>query len=552
MDFLLPILVGLPFVASGVFALLPTNEAAPQAEAKKLHTLAAVVSVVLMGVASVLAFGTGAGANLNWVMPWLPKFGLSLAFGQDGLTATLVLLTTLLSFLAGLASITTIEKRLKLYYSLFFLLIGSVLGVFISRDLFLFFLFFELELIPMYLLITIWGGPRREYAAMKFVLYTLAGSIFLVGSILTLAFISKAAGAPESTLFLFSQLKQLASIQNFPLDLQVLIFLGFFIAFSVKLPVVPLHTWLPDAHVEAPTPISMLLAGILLKMGAYGLLRFAFEWFPMVGKILSPFVGLLALINIVYTASIALVQTDMKKLIAYSSVSHMGFVLLALAAYNATGISAAIFVMIAHGLVSAALFMGVGTLYRRTHSREIAVYGGVGQKAPVLFYFFLLMSMSSLGLPLLVSFAGESLTFYSGFISHAFSFIPLSPTVALPLSIQGVTFLSTIGVVLGAAYMLWLVKRLFFGPVTEACQQLKDATRSEVWVLSILALFVVGFGFFPNLLTTQYADTTRVVAASFSRAEQQLKQFTQPQQVQQQAAVAVADSANVATASPQP
>ena len=543
MDFLLPILVGLPFVASGIFALLPTNEAAsPQAEAKKLHTLAAVVSGVLMAVASVLAFGSGVGATLNWVMPWLPKFGLSLAFGQDGMTATLVLLTTLLSLLAGLASITTIEKRLKLYYSLFFLLIGSVLGVFISRDLFLFFLFFELELIPMYLLITIWGGPRREYAAMKFVLYTLAGSIFLVGSILTLAFISKAAGAPESTLFLFSQLKQLASIQNFPLDLQVLIFLGFFIAFSVKLPVVPLHTWLPDAHVEAPTPISMLLAGILLKMGAYGLLRFAFEWFPMVGKILSPFIGLLALIYIVYTASIALVQTDMKKLIAYSSVSHMGFVLLALAAYNATGISAAIFVMIAHGLVSAALFMGVGTLYRRTHSREIAIYGGVGQKAPVLFYFFLLMSMSSLGLPLLVSFAGESLTFYSGFISHAFSFIPLSPTVALPLSIQGVTFLSTIGVVLGAAYMLWLVKRLFFGPVSEACQQMKDATRSEVWVLSILALFVVGFGFFPNLLTKQYADTTQVIAASFNRAEQQLKQFTQPSQPQQQAAVAVADT----------
>jgi NADH-quinone oxidoreductase subunit M len=537
MDFLLPILVGLPFVASGIFALLPTNPN-PEADAKKLHWLAGIVSVVLMVVASVLAFGQGVGANFTWVQPWLPKMGLSLAFGQDGLTATLVLLTTLLSFLAGIASVTTIGKRLKLYYSLFFLLIGSVLGVFMARDLFLFFLFFELELIPMYLLITIWGGPRKDYAAMKFVLYTLAGSIFLVASILLLAFVSKAMGAPDQTIFLFSQLKNVASNPQFPFELQMLIFLGFFIAFSVKLPVVPLHTWLPDAHVEAPTPISMLLAGILLKMGAYGLLRFSFEWFPLAGKLLSPYIGLLALINIVYTASIALVQTDMKKLIAYSSVSHMGFILLALAAYNATGVTAAIFVMVAHGLVSAALFMGVGTLYGRTHSREIAVYGGVAQKAPVLFYFFLLMSMSSLGLPLLVSFAGESLTFYSGFISNSFSFIPLFGYGSIPLSIGGITALSAIGVVLGAAYMLWLVKRVFFGSVSQACQQLKDATRSEVLVLGVLSVFVIGLGFFPSLLTAQFADSTTAIATQFSRAESQLQQLRSSQS-QSQPSVAV-------------
>jgi NADH-quinone oxidoreductase subunit M len=415
-----------------------------------------------------------------------------------------------------------------------------------ARDLFLFFLFFELELIPMSLLITIWGGPRRDYAAMKFVLYTLAGSIFLVASILLLAFVSKAMGAPEQTLFLFSQLKQIANAPQFPLQLQMLIFLGFFVAFSVKLPVVPLHTWLPDAHVEAPTPISMLLAGILLKMGAYGLLRFAFEWFPLAGKLLSPYIGLLALINIVYTAAIALVQTDMKKLIAYSSVSHMGFILLALAAYNATGITAAIFVMVAHGLVSAALFMGVGTLYGRTHSREIAVYSGVAQKTPVLFYFFLLMSMSSLGLPLLVSFAGESLTFYSGFISHSFNFIPLFGYGAIPLSIGGVTALSAIGVVLGAAYMLWLVKRVFFGPVSEACQQLKDATRSEVLVLGVLSVFVIGLGFFPSLLTAQFADSTTAIASQFTQAEAQLQKLTAPSQ----AAVALSDSASISSNQP--
>ena len=549
MEFLLPILVGLPFLASGVFALLPTNPN-PETEAKNLHWLAGIVSTILLVVASVLAFGQGVGTNLSWVQPWLPKFGLSLAFGQDGLTATLVLLTTLLSLLAGIASITTIGKRLKLYYSLFFLLIGSVLGVFMARDLFLFFLFFELELIPMYLLITIWGGPRRDYAAMKFVLYTLAGSIFLVASILVLAAISKGIGAPDQTLFLFSQLKQVASViatnPQIEFYTQFFIFLGFFIAFSVKLPVVPLHTWFPDAHVEAPTPISMLLAGILLKMGAYGLLRFAFEWFPLAGKLLSPYIGLLALINIVYTAAIALVQTDMKKLIAYSSVSHMGFILLALAAYNATGITAAIFVMVAHGLVSAALFMGVGTLYGRTHSREIAVYSGVAQKTPVLFYFFLLMSMSSLGLPLLVSFAGESLTFYSGFISHAFNAIPLSSSVVLPLSIQGITALSAVGVVLGAAYMLWLVKRLFFGPVSEACQQLKDATRSEVAVLSVLSVLVIGLGFFPNLLTAQFADSTTAIASQFSQAEAQLQRLATPPQ----SAVALSDGSSTSSTQP--
>jgi NADH-quinone oxidoreductase subunit M len=526
METLLLLLVLVPFIWAGVHALVPEGNGG-----KWQHAGAIVGSSVLVVLSSLLLFGQGSiGTTGGFSVPWLPQFGLSFALGQDGVTGTLALLTSVLMVLACVASITTITKRIKLYYSLLFLLIGSVLGVFLSRDLFLFFLFFELELIPMYLLINIWGGPRRDYASMKFVLYTLFGSVFLVAALLGLGFFGQQLGIPLESLFLFDSLKNTAiTLQQQAMQspslmgLPLLLFLGFFVAFSVKLPVVPVHTWLPDAHVEAPTPVSMLLAGILLKMGAYGLLRFCFEWFPVAGKLLSPYIGLLALINIVYTAGIALVQKDMKKLIAYSSVSHMGFVLLALATLNSSGFGAAVFVMVAHGLVSAALFMGVGTLYRRTHSRLIDDYSGVAQKAPILFYFFLLMSMSSLGLPLLISFAGEAMTFYSGAISTAFQSIPLWPGVTLPLSIQTVTVLAGFGVVLGAAYMLWLVKRVFFGATNALTAKLTDATRSEVLVLGVLTALVVTFGFCPNWLAGWYEPVTNAMGSSYQEMNERLQ-----------------------------
>lgn len=504
---LLPLLVGLPLLVALLVPLL-----SPGKNGQALHAVALLSSLVLL-VLTGLAWMLPA-SSLAVELPWLPQFGISFALGADGISLTLATLTAFLSVMATVASFSNITQRFKLYYSMFFLLIASVMGVFLSRDLFLFLLFFELELIPMYLLIAVWGGPRRDYAAMKFVLYTLFGSVFLLASLFGLYFIGRALGADPSSLFMFDTLKAIVSVGGLPITTQILLFLGFFIAFSVKLPVVPLHTWLPDAHVEAPTPISMLLAGILLKMGAYGMLRFGFELLPQAAAVLAPYIGLLALINILYTASIALVQKDMKKLIAYSSVSHMGFVLLGLCALNAIGFSAAVFVMVSHGLVSAALFMAVGTLYLRTHTRDIAQYGGAGQRVPVLFYFFMVMAMASLGLPFLISFAGETLVFYGAFVSNAFTTIPLG-ALQLPLSVQWVTALSALGVVLGAAYLLWLLKRVFFGELSPACAHLRDATRSEVVVLASLTLLIVGFGVFPQWLNARYQTEVQRIAEPY-------------------------------------
>lgn len=313
-----------------------------------------------------------------------------------------------------------------------------------------------------------------------------------------------------TTLFQYQTI-QFAIGHHLPLAAQVLIFVALFITFAVKLPVVPVHTWLPDAHVEAPTPISMMLAGILLKMGAYGMLRFCFEFLPDAARVAAPYVAVLAVINIVYTAGVALVQTDLKKLIAYSSVSHMGFVLLGLAALNAIGFNGAVFVMFAHGLVSAALFMCVGTLYNRTHTRLIADYGGFATQTPIIFYFFLFMSMASLGLPLLISFASETLVFYGAFVSKAFTEIPFFGQ-SINLSMQGLTVIAGLGVIIGAAYLLWMLKRVFFGPLQERWAKLPDASVSEVFVLTTLALLVIVFGLYPKLITLEFEPDVSAIA----------------------------------------
>lgn len=512
MDFLnthyLSILIAIPLILALLSPLIPEGR-----DGRNLHIFGIVGSVLLF-LYSALDWN-------GWVQPateafhWIPSLGITYSLGEDGLSRTLVFLTTFLLMMATVASYTSIRKRLKLYYSMLFVLTAAVLGVFLARDVFLFFLFWELELIPMYLLIAIWGGPRRDYAAIKFVLYTLFGSVFLVVGALALYFHARSLpGADMTTLFAFDTI-QASIVQGLPLMSQVLVFIALFITFAVKLPVVPLHTWLPDAHVEAPTPISMLLAGILLKMGAYGMLRFGFEFLPEAARVLAPYIAILAVVNIVYTAGVALVQTDLKKLIAYSSVSHMGFVLLGLAALNAPGFNGAVFVMFAHGLVSAALFMCVGTLYLRTHSRLIADYGGFGSQTPVIFYFFLFMSMASLGLPLLISFASESLVFYGAFISRAFQEIVLPGGQILPWSIQGMTVVAGLGVVIGAAYLLWMLQRVFFGPIQERWTKLKDATTSEIFVLATLSLLVLTFGLFPQWIAGHFEPTVTSIASRF-------------------------------------
>lgn len=518
----LSILIFAPVVFALLIPLIPDGE-----NGRNIHWFGIGASVFLF-LFSALAWNGGMPVQAEQFV-WIESLGISYALAADGLSMTMIILTTFLLVMATVASLSNITKRLRLYYSMLFILTTAVLGVFIARDLFLFFLFWELELIPMYLLIAIWGGPRRDYAAMKFVLYTLFGSVFLVAGVLGLYFYAQAAGANPQGLFLFETAEAVVR-QGMAVNLQVLLFIGFFITFAVKLPMVPLHTWLPDAHVEAPTPISMLLAGILLKMGAYGMLRICFGFFPEAAVVMAPYVAVLAVINIVYTAGVALVQDDLKKLIAYSSVSHMGFVLLGLAALNAWGFNGAVFVMFSHGLVSAALFMCVGTLYTRTHTRLIANYGGFGAKTPIIFYFFLFMGMASLGLPLLVSFASETMVFYGAFISEAFREVPFFNT-ALPWSMQSLTVVAALGVIIGAAYLLWMLKRVFYGPLNPQWDNLTDATRSEVFVLATLTLLVIAFGVYPQLLTRNFETVVSAMAQPFAQVGQ-AAEIPQTQQLQ--------------------
>ncbi len=512
-------LLALPIVFALVIPFLKANEGS-----KNIHFYGIGASVFIFLFSSLAWFVSGAlqkdGLNLLYtslteIHPWFPSLGIHYAVGVDGLSLTMTILTTFLLVMAAVASITNIKKRVKLYYAMLFILTSAVMGVFLARDSFLFFLFYELELIPMYLLIAIWGGPNRNYASMKFVLYTLFGSVFLLAGILGLYFHVSSTGGAEfaGSEFLFSTLQ--ASIATLAPASQILIFLAFFIGFAVKLPVVPFHTWLPDAHVEAPTPVSMLLAGILLKMGAYGMMRFCWEFLPEAAYELAPWIAAIAVINIVYTAGIALVQKDLKKLIAYSSVSHMGFVLLGLAAMNELGFNGAVFVMFAHGIVSAALFMCVGTLYTRTHTRMIADFGGLGAQVPIIFYFFMFMSMASLGLPLLISFASETLVFYGAFLSdffnHTFKIFGLTFFWHMRLA----TMLSALGIVIGAAYLLWMLQRVFFGKMPKKWNQLKDASPSEVFVLVTLSLLVIGYGFQPTLITRHFEAEISEVAQKY-------------------------------------
>ncbi|MBY0450937.1 MAG: NADH-quinone oxidoreductase subunit M [Cyanobacteria bacterium] len=524
-QYYLSILILLPLLFALIIPFLPDQPASdsqdgPESkQAKGIHTFAVLASVLI----HLFAMLSWTGSWFGVITPkeelyhWLPSFGISYALGTDGLSQIMVILTTFLLTMSVVASTVYIKTRLKLYYSMLFILTSSLLGVFLARDAFLFLLFYELELIPMYLLIAIWGGPRRDYASMKFVLYTLFGSVFLIAGILAIFFyLDGAKGVETSEIFLFKTLDT-HLVGTIPLLAQLWIFSALFIGFSVKLPVVPFHTWLPDAHVEAPTPVSMLLAGILLKMGAYGLVRFCFGFFPEAAVSLAPAVAVLAVINIVYTAGVALVQTDLKKLIAYSSVSHMGFVILGLAALNTTGFNGAVFVMFSHGIVSAALFMCVGSLYHRTHTRMIADYGGFGSVSPTIFYFFMFMSMASLGLPLLISFAGESLVFYGSFTSNAFhTLIQLGKLGSWQWTMQAAAGFSALGIVIGAAYLLWMLQRVFFGPLSERWQgKMTDANRSEVLVLATLALFVIAYGFAPKFLTHQYEDVVDKMATQY-------------------------------------
>lgn len=422
---------------------------------------------------------------------WIQPLGLKMAFGLDGISLLMVILTSFIFLLALIASKSNIRTKHKFYYSMIFLLQTAVLGVFCARDMFLFFMFWELELIPMYFLISQWGGGKCKASAMKFVLYTFLGSLFMLLGILLLHFYNFATyGVMTAD---FSAIS--VNAPGFPMFMQVLISVLLLIGFAVKMPIVPLHTWLPAAHVDAPTPVSMILAAILLKMGAFGIIRFNMQLLPEAFKLIIPVLLVLALVNIIYTAFVAYSQTDLKKIVAYSSISNMGIVLLGLCTLNLIGFSGAVFQMIAHGVISAGLFMLVGVIYIRTKTREMADLGGLGIVMPRLMGFGIILSLAAVGLPLLMGFIGEFLTFLGAFNSSV-------DELNAPIKIYSVIAISIL--ILSAAYVLRLLHSTFFGNIFEKWgvsvgekRGLKDITNHEFVVLFAITLAIVFFGVFP-------------------------------------------------------
>ena len=405
--------------------------------------------------------------------PWIDRFNIEYFLGVDGISVPLILLTTFLTIIVVIAGWRVIQTRVAQYFASFLIMEGLMIGVFCALDSILFYLFWEAMLIPMFLIIGIWGGPNRVYAAIKFFLYTLAGSLLMLVALLYLYNASQGS----FDVLVFQQLPLTSSVQT-------LIFLAFFAAFAVKVPMVPVHTWLPDAHVEAPTGGSVILAAVTLKMGAYGFLRFAMPIAPDAAHELAWLVIGLSLIAVVYIALVALVQRDMKKLIAYSTISHMGFVTLGFFVFDTTAMTGAVVQMISHGFISAAMFLGVGVLYDRLHSREISVYGGVVKVMPMFGFFMVFFAMANAGLPGTSGFVGEFLVILGAF------------------SVSGVyASIAALTLIVGAAYTLWMVKRVIFGGISNPdVEALKDLDCRELGVMGILALAVLLIGVWPSPL----------------------------------------------------
>jgi NADH-quinone oxidoreductase subunit M len=441
--------------------------------------------------------------KMTWISWPLP---VEYHVGVDGFSFCLVMLTSIVTLLAIIASESIGKTRSRLYYSMVMLLTASITGVFISLDLVQFFVLYELELIPMYFLIAIWGGPRRDYAAMKFLIYTFFGGIFMLGGLLYLYYQLGLSGAQYQT---FDMVKLSTFSPILTPGVQLIGCLAFMIAFLIKLPSFPFHTWLPDAHVEAPTPISMILAGLLLKMGSYGLVRICMGFFPDALAVLGVPLMILGAFNIVWAAIACLVQDDMKRVIAFSSVSHMGFVTLGLGSLSAAGLNGAIFQMISHGFISALLFFMVGTVYDRCHTRQIAeLGGGLAKQMPAIFYFWMLAALANLGLPALSGFVAEAVVFYGTFTSPIAASVHVMPVpfaITQADFVHGAIVLAATGVILSAGYMLWLLKRLFYGPeLPKWSGHLSDMKPYEMVVAASFSVFIIGLGIYPLAITSQY------------------------------------------------
>ncbi|HEX7779019.1 MAG TPA: NADH-quinone oxidoreductase subunit M [Vicinamibacterales bacterium] len=448
--------------------------------------LALVVSLVTFVVSLVVwARFDPASADYQFVerYTWLPDFGISYHIGVDGISLLLVILTTFLTPISLLCAWESIEKRVREFAFFMLALEAAMIGVFVSIDLFLFYLFWDAMLIPMYFLIGVWGYDRRIYAAVKFILYTMAGSVLMLIAIIWIAYHHQSAvGVPSFDLV------DLVAL-DIPAALQTWLFLAFAVAFAIKVPLFPFHTWLPDAHVEAPTAGSVILAGVLLKMGTYGLLRFAFPLFPEAAMAFAPYLAILAIVGIVYGALVAMVQPDMKKLVAYSSVSHLGFVVLGICALNINGVQGAMYQMLAHGVSTGGLFLIVGMLSDRRHTRLIAEYGGLKAVMPQLVAAFLLITLASIALPGMNGFVGEFLILLGSFTGQ------YDPGRA-----HIYTAVAASGVILSAVYMLWMFQRVNYGPLTnDKNRGLRDLSLREWFVIAPICASAIVMGVVPNL-----------------------------------------------------
>ncbi len=487
---ILTVVTFLPLLGALVVAILPTSWTRPTALGFALATW--VVSLLLL--VGYLPGREGAQFQFVEAADWIPIFGIQYKLGVDGLSAALVVLTTTLTWICILASWTPIQVRIKEFMISFLVLEVGMVGVFLALDLFLFYIFWEVVLVPMYLIIGIWGGANRIYSTIKFVLYTLVGSLLMLVAILATAFAYQAATGSWTGAFDFIALREFAATSGFAPALQAGAFIAFFLAFAIKVPMFPFHTWLPDAHTDAPTAGSVILAGILLKLGAYGFIRFAVPLFPDAAHTFAPTIIVLSLIAIIYGAIVALVQPDLKRLVAYSSVSHMGFVTLGIFVFNEQGVQGAILQMINHGLITGGLFLLVGVIYERTHDRTIAKMGGLAARTPIWAATLGFFILASAGLPGLSGFVGEFLSLVGTFL-----FSPAAAAVA------------TFCMILAAAYLLWMYQRVVFGELSEFLVGLGghvyDMTPVELLTLVPLGTLIVLFGLQPGLILTLVQGT---------------------------------------------
>jgi NADH-quinone oxidoreductase subunit M len=468
-------LLGVPFIL-----LLPSS----RERLVKIIALVATLIPFCLGIEIFLTFDkTTAAFQFVEHYAWIPSFNIEYYLGIDGISVPMVLLTALLGPICMLAS-WNIDRAVKGYFSLFILLQVAMMGVFCSLDFFLFYVFWEIMLLPMYFLIGIWGGPRREYAAIKFFLYTLLGSVLMLLSMLALYFYS------EPHTFNIVRLIHDNSFDNKTLAIfgsvfsfSKIVFVTLFIGFAIKVPIFPFHTWLPDAHVEAPTAVSVVLAGILLKMGTYGLFRISYPILPEAAKWFAIALAILGMINILYGALCAMAQKDLKKLVAYSSISHMGIVCLGMAVFTPAGMNGAVFQMFNHGTVTAMLFLLVGVIYDRAHHRDIDGFGGLGAHMPKYLGLTSVAFFAALGLPGLSSFISEVMVYVGAFSVY-----------------RTITAISAIGIVLTAGYFLWTLQRMFMGPVNEKYKGLPDLSLREIVTLAPLAVIVIILGVYPNIM----------------------------------------------------